>query len=102
MPTKTAIRNREKSVLIDTQALRECPEGALIDGVTSLEPGQILVYEVGPVSPFEYARDERIGIRRCAANVADRLGAALVQWPNTPAGTDGPRTWCWGIQKPTR
>ena len=93
------IKNADKCVFVDKDKLNDDAATAITDAAVKLQPGKILVYQLGRHGNFPrdvYGRD---AVKIAAMGVASRLKLALVQWPNGPAH-DSNRTWCFGLQKP--
>ena len=65
---------------------------SLTEAALTLPPGKMLVYRCEP--PF-HGRKRLMAV---ATRVANRLGLALVQWPNAGPEIEG-RRWCWAMQR---
>lgn len=71
-------------------------ENSLADAIVSLKPGMMLVYR--RAAPNGIRMDK---FNQMVANLATRLGCALVQFPERPShgDQDAVRVWNYAIQK---
>lgn len=75
---------------------------SLRDAFVSAAPGSMLVYRIE--KPSTGSANSSAPENKIAADVAGKMGGALVQWPEEPSRGDKNmvRKWLYAIQKPRK